>query len=66
MIVSVPITIAIYLDPNTTNASSRIAQVHRYITFKDADLSTRRAGCAMNKLNLVLMVRTDLPAQISA
>ena len=37
------IAIAIYLDPNVTNANSRIAQARRYVTFKDADLSTRQA-----------------------
>lgn len=37
------ITIAIYLDPTTVNANSRIAQARRYVAFKDADLSTRRA-----------------------
>ena len=37
------IAVAIYLDPNVTNANSRIAQARRYVAFKDADLSTRRA-----------------------
>ena len=37
------IAVAICLDPNTTNANSRIAQARRYVAFKDADLSTRRA-----------------------
>ena len=37
------IAVAIYLDPNVTNANSRIAQARRYVAFRDADLSTRRA-----------------------
>lgn len=37
------IAVAIYLDPNATNANSRITQARRYVAFKGTDLSTRRA-----------------------
>ena len=55
------IAIAIYLDPNATNASSRIAQARRYVAFKDADLSTRRA-CIRGMMHFAMIVcRLQLP-----
>jgi len=55
------ITIAIYLDPNTTNANSRIAQARRYVAFRDADLSTRRA-CIRGMMHFAMIIcRLQLP-----
>ena len=55
------IAIAIYLDPNTANTNSRIAQARRYIAFKDADLSTRRA-CIRGMMHFAMIsYRLQLP-----
>ncbi|KAF9646529.1 hypothetical protein BDM02DRAFT_3171519 [Thelephora ganbajun] len=55
------IAIAIYLDPNTTNTNSRIAQARRYVAFKDADLSTRRA-CTRGMMHFAMITcRLQLP-----
>jgi len=59
------IAIAIYLDPNTTNANSRIAQARRYVTFKDADLSTRRA-CIRGMMHFAMITcRLQLPLTLT-
>ena len=55
------IAIAIYLDPSITNASSRVAQARRYVAFKDADLSTRRA-CIRGMMHFAMIAcRLQLP-----
>ena len=55
------IAIAIYLDPSATNANSRIAQARRYVAFKDADLSTRRA-CIRGMMHFAMITcRLQLP-----
>ena len=59
------ISIAIYLDPSTTNANSRIAQARRYVTFKDADLSTRRA-CIRGMMHFAIITcRLRLPLALT-
>ena len=59
------IAIAIYLDPNTTNANSRIAQARRYVAFKDADLSTRRA-CIRGMMHYAMITyKLQLPLAIT-
>jgi len=55
------IAIAIYLDPNVTNANSRIAQARRYVAFKDADLSTRQA-CIRGMMHFAMITyKLQLP-----
>lgn len=55
------IAIAIYLDPSAANANSRIAQARRYVAFKDADLSTRRA-CIRGMMHFAMITcRLQLP-----
>ena len=59
------IAVAIYLDPNTANATSRIAQARRYVAFKDADLSTRRA-CIRGMMHFAMMsCRLRLPLELT-
>ena len=58
------IAIAIYLDPSTTNATSRIAQARRYVAFKDADLSTRRA-CIRGMMHFAMIAcKLQLPLSL--
>ena len=59
------IAIAIYLDPNPTNANSRIDQARRYVTFKNADLSTRRA-CIRGMMHFAMITcRLQLPLSLT-
>lgn len=59
------IAIAIYLDPNATNATSRIAQARHYVSFKDADLSTRRA-CIRGMMHFTMITcRLQLPLSLT-
>jgi len=59
------IAIAIYLDPNITNASSRISQARRYVAFKDADLSTRRA-CIRGMMHFAMVTcKLQLPLALT-
>ena len=58
------IAVAIYLDPNAANANSRISQARRYVAFKDADLSTRRA-CIRGMMHFAMMnCRLHLPLDL--
>ena len=59
------IAVAIYLDPNATNTNSRITQARRYVAFKDADLSTRRA-CIRGMMHFSMIAcRLQLPLTIT-
>ena len=59
------IAVAIYLDPNITNANSRIAQARRYVAFKGADLSTRRA-CIRGMMHFAMIAcRFQLPLTLT-
>ena len=59
------IAIAIYLDPNAANANSRISQARRYVAFKDADLSTRRA-CIRGMMHFATIAyRLQLPLSLT-
>jgi hypothetical protein len=59
------IAIAIYLDPNTANVNSRISQARRYVAFKDADLSTRRA-CIRGMMHFATIAyRLQLPLSLT-
>ena len=59
------IIIAIYLDPNTANANSRIAQARRYVAFRDADLSTRRASIRGMMHFAMISYRLQLPLALT-
>lgn len=59
------IAVAIYIDPTTTNADSRITQARRYVAFKDADLSTRRA-CIRGMMHFAMIAcRFQLPLTLT-